>query len=58
MSNWPSAKAGSVLRALRRIGWEVKRQASSHRTLSRPVCLAMRESILGPISSPSWKAKV
>ena len=24
---------------------------------SRPVCLAMRESICGPISSPSWNAK-
>src|SRR3989338_1841099 len=23
----------------------------------RPVCLAMRASIFGPISSPSWKAK-
>ena len=36
MSTWPSTKASNVLRALRRIGWETKRQASSHRVLSRP----------------------
>ncbi len=35
MSNWPSAKASRVLRALLRIGWTVKRQVGSHRTLSR-----------------------
>ncbi|MFZ3235475.1 MAG: type II toxin-antitoxin system HicA family toxin [Stellaceae bacterium] len=35
MSTWPSAKAGRVLRALYRIGWSLKRQTGSHRTLSR-----------------------
>lgn len=35
MSNWPSAKASRVLRALLRIGWTIKRQVGSHRTLSR-----------------------
>jgi predicted RNA binding protein YcfA (HicA-like mRNA interferase family) len=35
MSNWPSTKARQVLAALLRIGWQVKRQAGSHRTLSR-----------------------
>ncbi|HUW79374.1 MAG TPA: type II toxin-antitoxin system HicA family toxin [Acidocella sp.] len=35
MSQWPSAKASRVLRALLRIGWTVKRQTGSHRTLSR-----------------------
>ncbi len=35
MSNWPSARAGAVLRALYRIGWTLKRQAGSHRVLSR-----------------------
>ena len=35
MSNWPSAKAKRVLAALLRIGWTVKRQSGSHRTLSR-----------------------
>jgi predicted RNA binding protein YcfA (HicA-like mRNA interferase family) len=35
MSNWPSAKAKRVLSALFRIGWSVKRQTGSHRTLSR-----------------------
>jgi len=36
MSTWPAAKAGMVLRALYRIGWKVKRQSGSHRTLERP----------------------
>jgi predicted RNA binding protein YcfA (HicA-like mRNA interferase family) len=35
MSNWPSTKASRVLAALRRIGWEIKRQSGSHRTLAR-----------------------
>lgn len=36
MSSWPAARAGGVLRALYRIGWSLKRQTGSHRTLSRP----------------------
>lgn len=36
MSHWPSAKARAVLSALLKIGWTVKRQTGSHRTLSRP----------------------
>lgn len=35
MSNWPAARAGAVLRALGRIGWRIKRQSGSHRTLAR-----------------------
>ena len=36
MSEWPSAKARSVLGALFRIGWRVKREAGgSHRVLAR-----------------------
>lgn len=35
MSDWPSSKARLVLAALARIGWRVKRQSGSHRTLSR-----------------------
>ena len=35
MSRWPSAKAKRVLAALLRIGWQVKRQSGSHKTLSR-----------------------
>lgn len=35
MSEWPSTKAGRVLASLLRIGWGVKRQTGSHRTLSR-----------------------
>jgi predicted RNA binding protein YcfA (HicA-like mRNA interferase family) len=35
MSHWPSAKAKRVLSALMHIGWTVKRQAGSHKTLSR-----------------------
>jgi predicted RNA binding protein YcfA (HicA-like mRNA interferase family) len=30
---WPSTRAGRVLAALLRIGWSIKRQTSSHRTL-------------------------
>ncbi len=33
MSKWPSAKAKKVLAALRSIGWRVKRQAGSYKTL-------------------------
>lgn len=36
MSTWPSVKAPRVLAALLRIGWTVKRQAGSHKTLARP----------------------
>jgi predicted RNA binding protein YcfA (HicA-like mRNA interferase family) len=35
VSNWPATKARRVLAALQRIGWVVKRQSGSHRTLSR-----------------------
>ncbi len=35
MSQWPSTKAARVLAALLRIGWQIKRQSGSHRTLSR-----------------------
>jgi predicted RNA binding protein YcfA (HicA-like mRNA interferase family) len=35
MSQWPSTKAKRVLSALFGIGWEIKRQSGSHRTLSR-----------------------
>lgn len=35
MSNWPAAKAKRVLAALLRIGWRIKRQSGSHKTLSR-----------------------
>jgi predicted RNA binding protein YcfA (HicA-like mRNA interferase family) len=35
MSQWPSTRAGRVLAALLRIGWVLKRQTGSHRTLAR-----------------------
>jgi predicted RNA binding protein YcfA (HicA-like mRNA interferase family) len=35
MSQWSSAKAKRVLAALLRIGWSIKRESSSHKTLSR-----------------------
>ena len=35
MSQWPSSKAKRVFAALLKLGWRVKRQSSSHRTLSR-----------------------
>jgi predicted RNA binding protein YcfA (HicA-like mRNA interferase family) len=33
---WAATKAARVLAALLRMGWRVKRQASSHKTLARP----------------------
>ena len=35
MSHWPSVKAKRLLVALYGIGWKLKRQSGSHRTLSR-----------------------
>jgi predicted RNA binding protein YcfA (HicA-like mRNA interferase family) len=35
MSEWPSTRARRVLAALLRIGWQLKRETGSHRTLSR-----------------------
>jgi len=35
MSKWPSTRARLVLAALLRIGWRIKRQTGSHRTLER-----------------------
>ena len=35
MTAWPSTRARQVLAALLRIGWVVKRQSGSHRTLAR-----------------------
>jgi len=35
MSHWPSVRARVLLQALLRIGWQIKRQSGSHRTLAR-----------------------
>lgn len=35
MSQGPAAKSERVLRALLRLGWSVKRQSGSHKTLQR-----------------------
>ena len=35
MTSWPSTRASRVLAALLRLGWTIKRQDGSHRTLSR-----------------------
>ena len=35
MTDWPSTRARRVLAALLRIGWQIKRQSGSHKTLSR-----------------------
>jgi len=35
MSQWPSVKAKRLLAALLRLGWQVKRQSGSHKTLAR-----------------------
>jgi predicted RNA binding protein YcfA (HicA-like mRNA interferase family) len=36
MSRWPSVKAKRLLASLLRIGWSIKRQSGSHKTLARP----------------------
>jgi predicted RNA binding protein YcfA (HicA-like mRNA interferase family) len=35
VTTWPSAKARRVFAALLRLGWRLRRQSGSHRTLSR-----------------------
>jgi predicted RNA binding protein YcfA (HicA-like mRNA interferase family) len=35
VSQWPSTKARRVYAALVGVGWQLKRQSGSHRTLSR-----------------------
>ena len=35
MTSWPSTKARRVYAALLNVGWQLKRQSGSHRTLSR-----------------------
>lgn len=35
MSHWPSVRARALLQALLRVGWQIKRQSGSHRTLAR-----------------------
>ncbi len=35
MSQWGAAKARRVFAALLRIGWQIKRESGSHRTLAR-----------------------
>lgn len=35
MSQWPAVKSRRVLAALLRIGWTIKREVSSHKTLTR-----------------------
>ena len=35
MSQWPSIRARLLLAALLRIGWTLKRQSGSHKTLAR-----------------------
>ena len=35
MAAWPSTRARRVLAALLRIGWQIKRETGSHKTLAR-----------------------
>jgi predicted RNA binding protein YcfA (HicA-like mRNA interferase family) len=54
VSEWGSAKASRVLRALLQIGWTLKRQRGSHRTLQRDgwpdYVFAFHDSIeIGPV---------
>jgi predicted RNA binding protein YcfA (HicA-like mRNA interferase family) len=36
MSSWRAIKAKRLLAALKKLGWQVKRESGSHKTLSRP----------------------
>ncbi|RCX11859.1 type II toxin-antitoxin system HicA family toxin [Extensimonas vulgaris] len=38
MSQWPSIKARRLLTVLLGMGWRIKRQSGSHRTLTREGC--------------------
>ncbi len=54
MSRFAAAKARRVLAALLRIGWTVKRQSGSHRTLARDgwadVVFAFHDDVeIGPV---------
>jgi predicted RNA binding protein YcfA (HicA-like mRNA interferase family) len=35
MSGWPSKRGSEVLKALQHIGWSIKREKGSHKTLAR-----------------------
>jgi predicted RNA binding protein YcfA (HicA-like mRNA interferase family) len=35
VASWPSTRAGRVLAALLRMGWRIKRERGSHKTLAR-----------------------
>lgn len=35
MSQWPSVKARHLLAVLLHLGWQIKRQSGSHKTLAR-----------------------
>jgi predicted RNA binding protein YcfA (HicA-like mRNA interferase family) len=35
MSQWPSTKARRVLKVLEKLGWRIKRESGSHKTLAR-----------------------
>ena len=37
MTQWPSTKTKKVLAALEKLGWQVKRQAGSHKILKKEV---------------------
>lgn len=48
MSRWPATPARRVLAALLRIGWQIKRQSGSHRTMTRErVDTALRHDYFG-----------
>lgn len=53
MKTWRAVKARQVLAALLRLGWRIKRQSGSHRTLERmgwpDVVFAFHDSVeIGP----------
>jgi hypothetical protein len=52
--SWGSAKARSVLAALLQLGWSIKRQSGSHRTLSRGPTAPEQRGREGSIPSASF----
>lgn len=54
MSKWSTAKAKQVLKALKSIGWKVKRQTGSHKILEKsgksPFLRGMRRGFKPPLN--------
>ena len=55
MSHWSAVKAKRLLAALLRIGWTIKRESGSHRTLSHEGCPTLCSHFMTPMRLvPEW----